>query len=227
VKPITWWWIFWKCLIGARNPAGAKHWAIAKLIADGWIRGEQTCPRRMSEPGPWEYRGGADWWRTNQWGSRWRRHLTYWLHNGPLAKRARLISDWGWTVARRRDFDRLGMLARWIAERFNWYQGGDRWEWAWQPRTCSFCGGAHPDDILKLMREGWEIEGTDKGYKRYVEPPRSGERTLFTGAGCRGHKVAVRPWHAVPPVKLYVQHFSEEQVKRFNIILAARYAKAA
>jgi len=212
------------------------HRARGWLAQHGIWYERQTCPRRMGEFGPWKFSGGLDWWRRNEWGSRWRRRLIYWLHNGPLAKRARLICDWGWAVARRRDFDRLGMLARLIAERFNWYQGGTRWEWPWQPRTCSFCGGAHPDDILQLMRERWEIEGTDKGYKRYVQPPGSSARHEAFIVHMRDNAKRMREpaegwrsegWSPVPPVKLYVQHFSEEQVKRFNTISAARYGKAA
>jgi len=109
-----------------------------------------------------------------------------------------------------------------VAERFNWMRGGERWEWPWQPRTCSYCGGAHPDDILRLLGEGWEVDVTDKSYKRYIQPPRTDTRRVFLGTGCEGHEIPERPWHPVPPVKLYVQHFDEKQVELFNSQLEAR-----
>lgn len=66
------------------------------------------------------------------------------------------------------------------------------------PRTCSFCGGANVDDVIELLKLGWQLHGTDKGYKWYVEPPNPS-------------------WHPIPPVKLYSQHFeSQEQVDRLN-----------
>lgn len=218
----TWWWIFWECLIGARNPAGARHWATQKLILQGWLKPEQTCPRRSEGPG---FRGvNQDWWRSDQWGRRWFRKSVYWLHNGPASKLARSISDWGWETARQRDFDWFGRRARWIGQTFNWYSGGTRWEWPWQPRACSYCGGGHPDDIIRLLREGWEIEGTTKPYKRYVAPPRIGVRAL-SGPYCDDHKgqpikLPVRAWSPVPPVKLYTPHFSEEQIKIANDLIS-------
>lgn len=214
----TWWWIFWTCLIGARNPAGARHWTHEKLILEGWIKGEQLCPRRA-------YRDtNVDWWERNRWGSPLWRELKYWIHNGAPSQLASRIREWGWESARRRGFDRAGRIARWIGERFNWYTGGTTWRWHWQPRTCSYCGGAHPDDILRLIYEGWEVEETTKAYKRYIEPPRVGTQTL-EGPYCAIHesdpiRVAIRNWHAVPPVKLYVQHFSDAQIEEFNKLLA-------
>lgn len=49
-----------------------------------------------------------------------------------------------------------------------------RWS-AWlsksrKPRTCSFCGGIHPEDAIRLIEEGWESERTDKRYKHYLYP---------------------------------------------------------
>jgi hypothetical protein len=74
----------------------------------------------------------------------------------------------------------------------------DRWLGSGDPpRTCSFCGGIHPEDAIRLVSENWRIEPTTKDYKRYLQPPLPG-------------------WHPTPPVKLYVQHFSDEQVERFN-----------
>lgn len=69
------------------------------------------------------------------------------------------------------------------------------------PRTCSYCGGVHPQDALDLMQKGWRIEATDKSYKRYMHPPH----------GTR---------EASPPVKLYVMHLTPEQIDRFNSLLS-------
>lgn len=44
-------------------------------------------------------------------------------------------------------------------------------------RTCSFCGGMHPDDFVKIMEkirdgvEGYRIDQSDKSYKVYVHQP--------------------------------------------------------
>lgn len=80
----------------------------------------------------------------------------------------------------------------------------DSWYGAWVPRTCSYCGGIHPEDALKLMDEGWRIEGTTKSYKRYMQPPAS-----------------LKPWSMVPPVKIYFQDWTSEQGDLFNSKLAA------
>lgn len=85
------------------------------------------------------------------------------------------------------------------------------WNWPWQPRVCCFCGGVHPDDAIRLLKEGWHVDSTDKAYKRYLEPPGG---TLRFGKG-----VYVPPWGPVPPVKLYTQHFDGEQITLFNAAL--------
>ena len=72
-----------------------------------------------------------------------------------------------------------------------------------KPRTCSYCGGAHPDDVIALMERGWWVEATDKNYKRYLHAPSGLPEPS-------------------PPVKIYVQHFSEAQVDRFNKIILAK-----
>ena len=66
-------------------------------------------------------------------------------------------------------------------------------------RACSFCGGMHPDDAIAFVKAGCEVEGTDKGYKRYLR-----------GQGIGG------------PGKLYIQHFSKDQVAEFNNALRTR-----
>jgi hypothetical protein len=102
--------------------------------------------------------------------------------------------------------------AGYVADEFDtWRTGSERWDsgdWIqWpesfvKPRTCSHCGGVHPDDAIELLTEGWSLEMTDKGYKFYMHPP---ER----------HSV-------VPPVKLYLMHWTHEQVARADEIVRAR-----
>lgn len=36
-------------------------------------------------------------------------------------------------------------------------------------RTCSFCGGIHPEDFLSLWEKGVSVGPTDKSYKLYVD----------------------------------------------------------
>ncbi|MBY0512749.1 MAG: hypothetical protein K2P78_02415 [Gemmataceae bacterium] len=100
----------------------------------------------------------------------------------------------------------------------------DLWLWHWgPPRTCSFCGGIHPEDAIRLLTEGWEVEGTTKGYKRYLRPPGTHAKNEAIMASLRGGAPAEAPavWSPVPPVKLYVQHLTEEQIERFNAALRA------
>lgn len=78
--------------------------------------------------------------------------------------------------------------------------------WDWQPRTCSFCGGVHPDDLEHLVYElGWHFEPTDKHYKLYLEPP-----------------LGTRPL-PVPPVKVYAWHTYSGQITR--LLEAANHGK--
>ena len=74
------------------------------------------------------------------------------------------------------------------------------------PRTCSYCGGIHPEDAIMLFENGWEVESTGKDYKRYLNPPG------YYNHGMRESGF----WHPRPPVKLYVAHFSQDQIDRFN-----------
>lgn len=68
-----------------------------------------------------------------------------------------------------------------------------------RPRTCSYCGGAHPDDAIALIMRGWEVETTGKSYKLYLRPP--------------------GPRSPVPPVKVYTYHFDQRQADAFTAAL--------
>lgn len=67
-----------------------------------------------------------------------------------------------------------------------------------QKRACSYCGSMPPDAFMAALREGAEIEPTDKSYKAY----------LTTASGERG--------------KFYYQHLSEEQRHEFLALLNER-----
>jgi hypothetical protein len=76
------------------------------------------------------------------------------------------------------------------------------------PRTCSYCGGANPDDVIPLLISGWTLEKTDKPYKLYLYPPEG----------------VARP---VPPVKCYLMHWTREQAARAEDAMKARHQLAA
>jgi hypothetical protein len=84
-----------------------------------------------------------------------------------------------------------------------------------RPRTCSHCGGVHPEDAITLLHLGWEVEATTKSYKRYLEPP-GYTAAMESALRNEEHKVVRSP---APPVKVYVQHFNEDQISRFNALL--------
>ena len=95
--------------------------------------------------------------------------------------------------------------------------------WQGCPRTCSFCGGVHPEDALALLTAGWEGETTGKDYKRYLHPPgflRHMDTVLEAmRAQCSGLPAFLDP---IPPVKLYVYHLDQPQILAFNRVLDSR-----
>jgi hypothetical protein len=68
-----------------------------------------------------------------------------------------------------------------------------RWRWPWQPRTCSFCGAVHPDDAVRLRREGWRLLGSGELHKRFLTPPAS--------------------WVPSPAAKVYLGHTTHGQYR--------------
>jgi hypothetical protein len=104
------------------------------------------------------------------------------------------------------------------------FYGGTYWPSGFdKPRTCSYCGGIHPADALTLFAAGWEVEGTDKGYKRYLHPPGCGDGLRPLRAGGRTGHVA----SPVPPVKLYLWHFSDADIVEWNRLVDSRYPPAS
>lgn len=153
---------------------------------------KQTCSSRMNQPGPWRRGEGLDIWLTNRWTTD---------HAAAEAKRQEF-----------RDQHPNGSISDTAGE----------WLWKWgPPRTCSFCGGVHPDDAITLVIEGWEVEITGKGYKRYLNPPGTSQKRKALSQSLADGRRLIAPsvWSPTPPVKLYVWHFDDNQIKQFNIHL--------
>lgn len=160
----------------------------------------QTCPRRMSEVGPWEYAEGLDTWEANRW-----------------------TDDHDAAEREREDFRRRNPTGGCSGTMGEWLGPGPL------PRSCSFCGGAHPDDVIALIEAGWEAEQSTKGYKLYLNPPGTvaARRKLRAEVNSGTDMVDAmeesteRVWQPVPPVKVYMQHFSQAQADRANAALKA------
>lgn len=96
------------------------------------------------------------------------------------------------------------------------YPKHDSWDFgADGNRTCSFCGGMHFDDFIKIAKlsvinESYAIEGTDKRYKYYVRQP--GVRNAGEGA-----------------IKFYTTHFPEklrpDDISTLNAALKLSHAR--
>jgi len=88
----------------------------------------------------------------------------------------------------------------WTVDSWSSQPGSDR---PWKgpgpiPRTCSFCGGINPDDALVLKSLGWWLEPA-KSYKLYMHGPKAPDGKYF---------------NPVPPVKVYTQHFTKDQLQK-------------
>lgn len=103
---------------------------------------------------------------------------------------------------RRSDFNRAGdPRDEWARNR--WDSIGATWPNGFEkPRTCSWCGGVHPGDATDLLHAGFRLEETDKDYKFYMHP--------------------VDGTFTIPPIKLYLMHFSGEEVMRADAAIRAR-----
>ena len=116
----------------------------------------------------------------------------------------------------------------------------NKWNWPWQPRKCSQCGGIHPEDLDKLLDEQWEVEFTGKIYKVYLNPPgtsfsrkrfmqqveSNNKKGLGLGSGDEGFpSVSDNRWTPTPPTKVYAWHLGKEQLDKLN--KAYRYVSPA
>lgn len=178
----------------------------------------QTCPRRTGEFGPWPHGENLDHWRTDRWVT-----TAASARDRADAEDRRLLADLNAVRAGRGEPPRT--LAAYQAT-IHRSPHGDLWlpEWpAPVPRTCSFCGGCHPEDVLRLMAAGWESEATDKWYKRYLHPPGFHAHIAAAAAAPGGPGAGFLSFpDPIPPVKVYVMHFTDAQIDRFNRIIDAR-----
>lgn len=92
------------------------------------------------------------------------------------------------------------------------------------PRCCSFCGGIHPDDAIRLVQAGWDVIGTNKSYKRFLEPPGLFEASKAAIKTYRktGKLVKEKIRNPDPKVVLFTYHFSIKQAESFNDSLENR-----
>jgi hypothetical protein len=158
---------------------------------------KQTCPAR-SGFGPWDHAEGLDRWRTDRWGNwltRWWEHVAHGAGDGDHA-RAMRINHWLQSDGVRRFKRRVPLLGKLLP--YGLTIGGTYWvgDKKLMPRSCSFCGSSHPEDVMKLLDAGWKVEVCDNRGKCYVRPPNS--------------------YGPVPPVKVKTYHCTEEQIKRLN-----------
>lgn len=166
----------------------------------------QTCPRRMTEMGPWDHKEGLDHWLTDRWSC-----------------------DEEAVKKKHKEYDEKNGLTEGV-DVFR-SETSDLWLWSWgPPRCCSFCGSIHPDDAMRLLEEGWEEE-LAKSYKAYLNPPGSSSKHQAFLASVRDPKREPGEgvpsiWSPTPPVKLYVGHLSSDQLARLNEIHKGNKTKA-
>ena len=149
----------------------------------------------MGEPGPWKRDPGLDRWARDRWST-----------------------DAEAVRARHEEEDRRPAGTNTTVHRD---PNSGLWLWRGEvPRTCSFCGGIHPEDAIRLLAEGWENEKV-KPYKGYLNPP--GTRTKRDAFLASLRDPRREPgqgvpsvWSPVPPVKLYVMHFDDAALARLN-----------
>jgi hypothetical protein len=112
------------------------------------------------------------------------------------------------------------------------FYGGTYWPaGAPRPRTCSFCGGVHPDDAVTLLLAGWELEGTGKADTRRLHPPGydAGVRAMLAAIRARRNGLPRRPAvrSPVPPVTLYIQHCTTAQIAQLNAAISTSPGRIA
>ena len=92
------------------------------------------------------------------------------------------------------------------------------------PRTCSYCGSVHPEDVIKLIEQGWEIHPSTKSYKWYIELPGTADHQagFLKAIGNDEYMEAEKanPFKRLSsPMKLYGQHTDKDQQNRLNRLL--------
>lgn len=123
--------------------------------------------------------------------------------------------------------------ATWREGDTHWgHRESDKWPEGFpKPRTCSYCGSANPDDILVLLKMGWECEMSTKSYKSYWHPPGYLERLDMVfgdiNAFVEAHTAPPKHINPVPPVKLYSNHVTNDMVSQINAQILINRAKRA
>lgn len=128
------------------------------------------------------------------------------------------------------------------------YGGSNKDTWG-HDNTCDYCGSFNPDDFMRhLEARSISLTPTDKNYKVYIEGipnPDAGKPTIYASANhpqsgegwvqvtpenrgslpeCAnrfedGYWVKVEPTVEIAHHKLYFQHLTSEQKKRFVTLL--------
>lgn len=180
----------------------------------------QTCPRR-GEGGAGSFLPGPDRWDTGRWST-----------NEESVRLQHLAEDTA-GLARHNAMNALRNEPPITMEEYTtkWHIRGpsnDLWFWSWgPPRTCSYCGGIHPEDALRLLGDDWEVDGTTKGYKKYLNPPGTNQKHAalirsLQDKNKEPFQCVPSVWSPTPPVKVYVQHFTAEHIDQWNAIVDGR-----
>jgi hypothetical protein len=87
-------------------------------------------------------------------------------------------------------------------------EGQDHWR---EDRTCSFCGSLHPDNVMRHIRDGVQLDPTDKNYKGYlmVPNPKVGQRRI---TGMSNHSQEGGGW-----VQITEAHLPELNADGWNV----------
>ncbi len=139
------------------------------------------------------------------------------------------VGQWGpWKkeegLDRWRD-DRWSRLQAWRSRLEQWadpeHRLGQPYVWRevqQPPRSCSFCGSGHPEDAIRLLKAGWEVE-RQPGHPRIdMDPPghREAQSRFMKAFRARVKLMAPSVSSPVPPVKFCCRHFTVDQAKRWN-----------
>jgi len=158
----------------------------------------QTCPRRAEGPGYGVE--GADRWE-----------LKNWKFTDP--EEAKKAND---AEAQRKNAEAKSKGQSVV------FSSNPRY-WLWPgpgptPRTCSYCGCIHPEDVLRLKREfKFEVTRSTKSYKVYIEAPGYGIEQVNSLANMQAGVDPVEAFSKnkvqaiYPPLKAYSPHFSPDQ----------------
>lgn len=94
---------------------------------------------------------------------------------------------------------------------------------ALRPRTCSFCHGAHPQDVFKLFEAGWEDDDHTQSLRMrgFLCVPGTRAERVAEDKSWRPHtkRISVPMRQPFPMLFFYVDHFTHDQVDTLNVIV--------